>query len=99
MLALANNSNDALALKQLDIQSDELLKLRQALSDTQGDLIIMFDGRLSAAAQTVIAQLPQTLRGEGRRVLLHPLPIYNNSVGAHDMGMSNGSTTRDRNAR
>ena len=27
---------------------------------------------------------------DGRRVLLHPLPLHNNSVGAHDMGMMNG---------
>ena len=53
----------------------------------------MFDGRLSAAAQAVLGQVPHSNRGEGRRVLLHPLPLYNNSVGAHDMGMSNGAMT------
>ena len=48
----------------------------------------MFGGELSAAAQSVVAQLPQRFAGEGRRVLLHPLPLFNNSVGAHDMGMT-----------
>jgi predicted molibdopterin-dependent oxidoreductase YjgC len=47
----------------------------------------MFGGELSAEAQAVIAQVPHVFGGEGRRVLLHPLPLYNNSVGAHDMGM------------
>jgi anaerobic selenocysteine-containing dehydrogenase len=54
----------------------------------------MFAGELSAAAQTVVAQLPYSLRGDAdaaRRVLLHPLPLYNNSVGAHDMGLTNGA--------
>jgi len=36
-------------------------------------------------------QLPYALRTEGRRVLLHPLPLYNNSVGAHDMGLAQGA--------
>jgi predicted molibdopterin-dependent oxidoreductase YjgC len=51
----------------------------------------MFTGDLSAAALAVVAQLPYALRAEGRRVLLHPLPLYNNSVGAHDMGLMNGA--------
>jgi predicted molibdopterin-dependent oxidoreductase YjgC len=53
-------------------------------------LVIVFAGELSAAAQAVVAQLPYAFRAEGRRVLLHPLPLYNNSVGAHDMGMTAG---------
>jgi predicted molibdopterin-dependent oxidoreductase YjgC len=50
----------------------------------------MFGGELSAEAQAVIAQIPYALPADGRRVLLHPLPLYNNSVGAHDMGMMGG---------
>jgi predicted molibdopterin-dependent oxidoreductase YjgC len=38
----------------------------------------------------VIAQLPFALRADARRVLLHPLPLYNNSFGVHDMGLMNG---------
>jgi anaerobic selenocysteine-containing dehydrogenase len=33
----------------------------------------------------VVAQFPYLFGGEGRRVLLHPLPLFNNSVGAYDM--------------
>ena len=92
VLALANNSNDALAAQKLGIEVNELQTLRQTIAETQGDLVIMFAGELSAAAQAVVAQLPYALRGDnGRRVLLHPLPLYNNSVGAHDMGMMNGA--------
>jgi predicted molibdopterin-dependent oxidoreductase YjgC len=47
----------------------------------------MFSAELSAAAQTVLGQLSTAIGGEGRRVLLHPLPLFNNSVGAHDMRM------------
>jgi predicted molibdopterin-dependent oxidoreductase YjgC len=47
----------------------------------------MFGHEISAAARAVVAQLPQSFAGDGRRVLLHPLPFYNNSIGAHDMGM------------
>ena len=42
---------------------------------------------LSSAAQAIIAQLPQSFAAEGRRFLFHPLPFFNNSIGAHDMGM------------
>jgi len=93
VLALANNSNDALTLQKLGIQTNELQFLRETIAETQGDLVIMFPGELSAVAQAVVAQLPYALRGDndGRRVLLHPLPLYNNSIGAHDMGLMNGA--------
>jgi NADH-quinone oxidoreductase subunit G len=93
VLALANSANDALALQKLGIETNELQSLRQAIAETRGDLIIMFTAELNAAAQAVVAQLPYALRGDndGRRVLLHPLPLYNNSVGAHDMGLMNGA--------
>lgn len=91
VLALASKANEALALGRLGVESDELQALGQAIAEIQGDLVIMFTDELSAAAQAVIAQLPYAFRGEGRRVLLHPLPLYNNSVGAHDMGLMNGA--------
>jgi len=53
----------------------------------------MFGHEVSLEAQAIIAQLPQTFAADGRRVLLHPLPFYNNSIGAHDMGMMSGAMT------
>ncbi|HEV7798042.1 MAG TPA: molybdopterin-dependent oxidoreductase [Pyrinomonadaceae bacterium] len=90
VLALASKANEALALAKLGIEANELQTLGQTIVETQGDLVIVFAGELSAAAQAVVAQLPYAFRAEGRRVLLHPLPLYNNSVGAHDMGMTGG---------
>ena len=49
----------------------------------------MFGREVSPAAQVLIAQTPHGLAGEGRRVLLHPLPLFNNSVGAYDMAGGN----------
>src|SRR5262249_61953169 len=46
---------------------------------------MIFGGELSPAARAVVAQLPYAFGGDQRRVLLHPLPLYNNSAGAHDM--------------
>ncbi len=91
VLAIGGDEDDRIARK-LGVEEAALQTLRQTLSEAQGDLIFMFGGELSAEAQIVMAQLPQTLAAEGRRVLLHPLPLYNNSVGAHDMGMMNGAT-------
>jgi NADH-quinone oxidoreductase subunit G len=91
VLALADKTCDALAARKLGIDTRELDAARQTISDTAGDLIIMFAGELSAAAQAVVAQLPHSIASENCRVLLHPLPLFNNSVGAHDTGMMSGA--------
>ena len=91
VLAVADPANNALAALKLGIEASEIEQLRQTISATQGDTVIMFGGELSAEAQALVAQFPYLLGGEGRRVLLHPLPLFNNSVGAHDMGMLNGA--------
>jgi NADH-quinone oxidoreductase subunit G len=90
VLALASNSDNVIAAEKLGVDAGEIQSLKQLITETQGDLVVMFSTELSATAQTVLAQLPYALRSDGRRVLLHPLPLYNNSVGAHDMGLANG---------
>jgi NADH-quinone oxidoreductase subunit G len=85
VLALANAGDSQLAARKMAVEDSELDAARKAISETEGDVVIMFGGELSAEAQAVAAQLPHSFAGEGRRLLLHPLPLYNNSVGAHDM--------------
>jgi NADH-quinone oxidoreductase subunit G len=92
VLALANKSNSS-GLAKCGIEGEELHTLRQTIDDTEGDVVVMFAGELSAAAQAIVAQLPHSLATDQRRVLLHPLPLYNNSVGAHDMGMMDAELT------
>jgi NADH-quinone oxidoreductase subunit G len=87
VLALADPSQAAFAARKMGAEADEIEKLRETLNETEGDLVIMFGGELSQAGQAIVAQLPYSLTAEGRRVLLHPLPLYNNSIGAHDMGL------------
>jgi NADH-quinone oxidoreductase subunit G len=91
VLALAGEQDDALCARKMGIDSNELKSLRETIAATAGDLVIMFGGEISAAAQAIVAQLPYSLSGEGRRVLLHPLPLFNNSVGAHDMSQETAS--------
>ena len=93
VLALADPDSDATALDKLGIEAAELDQLRRTITETQGDVIIMFGGELSEAAQSILAQLPNDLGGEGRRILFHPLPLFNNSIGAIDMGLSHRSVT------
>ena len=90
VLALQGSANDSLAARKMGVEKSDLETLRQALADAKGDLIIMFGGELNPAAQALVAQLPYTMAGDGRRVLLHPLPLFNNSVGAHDLGLMSG---------
>ncbi len=59
--------------------------VRNALFETTGDVVIVCGSDLSADAQAIIAASAGRFAGEGRRVLLHPLPLYNNSVGAIDI--------------
>src|SRR5438105_3106446 len=85
VLALFNGDDDSLAAQKLGIDTNEIEAARQTINETHGDVVIMFGAELSSEAQAVVAQLPYVLAGEGRRLLLHPLPLFNNSVGAHDM--------------
>jgi NADH-quinone oxidoreductase subunit G len=90
VLALSNQANDQLATRKLGINTNELEQLRKVLNETAGDLVVMFGGELSGAAQAALAQLPLSLAGDNQRVLFHPLPLYNNSIGLHDMGLMDG---------
>jgi NADH-quinone oxidoreductase subunit G len=91
VLALAGKDNDNLAARKMGIEASELESLRSTINETEGDVVIMFGSELSEAAQSVLAQTPHTLGAEGRRVLLHPLPLYNNSIGVHDLGLMDGA--------
>jgi NADH-quinone oxidoreductase subunit G len=84
-LAFANGANDTNAAKKLGIDASELVSMRETINNTEGDLIIMAGSELSPPAQAVIAACAANLGAEDRRVLLHPLPLYNNSVGSVDM--------------
>ena len=92
-LAFANPSSDALAAKKAGIETSEIDAVRQIIADTEGDLIVMFGGELSREAQAVVGQLASVFAADTRRVLFHPLPLFNNSFGAHDMGMMSGAMT------
>ena len=92
LLALLGSGDDALAALKLGVEAAEIEALRRSLSETQGDVVVMFGGELSADAQIALAQLPAALgASEGRRVLFHPLPLFNNSVGVHDIGLMGSS--------
>src|SRR5215510_2004128 len=85
VLALADSGHEEVCARKLGIDNQELASVRRAINETQGDVVMIFGGELSPAARAVVAQLPYAFGGDQRRVLLHPLPLYNNSVGAHDM--------------
>ena len=90
-LALAGEMDDKAAAAKLGIDTSQLEVMRDVFNQTAGDLIIMVGDNVSAEASAVLAQLPLKFAAENRRVLLHPLPLYNNSVGAVDMGMADGT--------
>lgn len=83
-LAFADAMSDDLATK-LGIETADFDAMLQTIGETEGDLVVMFGGDLSEAAQAVLANSLGGYGSESRRVLLHPLPRHNNSVGANDM--------------
>jgi NADH-quinone oxidoreductase subunit G len=85
VLGLTEFAGTGVAAKKMGIEAAEFEAVRKTIDDTQGDVVIMFGGELSAEAQAIVAQFPYLFASESRRVLLHPLPLFNNSVGAYDM--------------
>ncbi|HBR57809.1 MAG TPA: hypothetical protein DEA22_10135 [Blastocatellia bacterium] len=69
----------------MGVDAEEINRFRRVINETAGDLIIIAGSDLSAEAQAAIAASAANFAAENRRVLLHPLPLYNNSVGAVDM--------------
>ncbi len=84
-LAALDPSNDSAAAEKLGVDSGLLGDVRNAIFDTKGDVIVVCGSDVSSSAQAIIAASAGSISGEGRRVLLHPLPLYNNSVGAIDI--------------
>lgn len=85
VLALLDKKNDKNSAKKLGIDKDVLATVRETISATEGDFIIMFGRDLSAEAQAVLANSADKFATDKSRVLFHPLPLYNNSVGANDV--------------
>jgi predicted molibdopterin-dependent oxidoreductase YjgC len=92
VLALASPGDAEAAARKMGVEADEIAKASQLISETAGDIVILFGGELSGEAQAALAQLPAAFGDkEGRRFLLHPLPLFNNSVGVHDLGLMGGA--------
>jgi len=92
VLALVAPGEAEGAAAKLGVAGEDLARASQMVSETEGDVVLMFGGELSAEAQAVLAQMPHAFgEREGRRFLLHPLPLFNNSVGVHDLGLMSGA--------
>ncbi len=76
---------DSAAIRKAGVDAAEIDAIRKTVEATEGDVILVVGGELSANAQAALAGSAAQLGAENRRALLHPLPRYNNSVGAHDM--------------
>jgi NADH dehydrogenase/NADH:ubiquinone oxidoreductase subunit G len=87
VLALADATQEAAAAQKAGIDSAEISTARQLIQETTGDIVIMFGGELSDDARAVIGRFGSAFAKDNSRFLLHPLPLFNNSIGAHDMGM------------
>lgn len=87
VLALADAANDSLSAQKAGIEAAELAAVRDLINGSPGDVVLMFGGEVSDDAKAVVAQIGSRFSKEEHRFLLHPLPLFNNSVGAHDVGM------------
>lgn len=94
VLTFFGGLDDAAAAGKLDIQASELDAFHKIIEQTDGDLVIMAGSELSPEAQAAIAGSAGDFASDAGRVLLHPLPLYNNSVGAVDI-LPNAGTAAD----
>ncbi|HEX8473588.1 MAG TPA: molybdopterin-dependent oxidoreductase [Pyrinomonadaceae bacterium] len=91
-LASGGGQNDELAARKLGVEASVIEDVRRAVNETTGDVVVMFGGELGASAQVTLTQLPFSFgEREGRRFLFHPLPLFNNSIGTHDIGLMGNS--------
>ena len=92
VFALADAANEATAAAKMGVEARQLADVRSLIGEATGDAIVLFGGELSGAAQAVLAaSLPTAFTAsDSRRITFHPLPLYNNSVGVHDIGMMSG---------
>ncbi len=93
VLALADKKNDKDSAKKLGVKKDEIETLRKTISETTGDFVVIFGGDLSSQAQAILANSADSFASKTRKVLFHPLPRHNNSVGANDMMSGKKSLT------
>jgi NADH-quinone oxidoreductase subunit G len=84
-LAFSDEGSIDAASGKMDVERGELEQLARAIAETDGDIIFMVGSDLSPDAQAAIARTAGAYANENCRVLLHPLPLYNNSVGAIDI--------------
>jgi len=92
-LALADSANDELAAQKAGIEATEISALRQLVKDSIGDVVFMFGGELGPDAQAAVRRVGTEMTNQAGRFLVHPLPLFNNSIGAHDMGMMESGVT------
>ncbi|HEY8561874.1 MAG TPA: molybdopterin-dependent oxidoreductase [Pyrinomonadaceae bacterium] len=83
-LAFAGAMTDDLATR-LGIEADEFDQMLKTIGETDGDFVVMFGGDLSEEAQAVLTNAVGGFLSDAGRILIHPLPRHNNSVGANDM--------------
>ncbi len=83
-LGFADKVDDTI-LQKIGAAQSEIDDLLKTIGETEGDFVIILGRDLSPEAQALIANAATNFASDNRRVLLHPLPLYNNSVGANDM--------------
>ncbi len=94
-LHINNGSYDAFVLEftgrgagvfdKLGIERSDLDAALEAIRSTEGDVVVLFGGDISPEGQAVLAASAADFATPQRTVRLHPLPLYNNSVGANDV--------------
>jgi len=85
VLYLFGQMDQSAAAEKLGIDAAQLDGVRETLEATDGDFVIVAGWELSRETQAMIAGSAGMFASDAGRVLLHPLPLYNNSVGAIDV--------------
>jgi hypothetical protein len=84
---------DSLAAQKAGVERNAIART-PGDCDTHGDVVVMFGRELSQRRKPSSLSCSQKFATRDRRILFHPLPLFNNSIGAHDMGMMDAPTSR-----
>jgi NADH-quinone oxidoreductase subunit G len=84
-LALFGDLDTGSAAEKIGVERKALENALSEINSANGDLVIMAGNELDPKLLAYIAAAAHTLSTENRRVLLHPLLLYNNSLGAIDI--------------
>jgi hypothetical protein len=86
VMALADSTNDSLAAQKAGVERARSTPRARRSRTRQGDVVVMFGHELSARHRPSSRSSRRRSPRDGRRILLHPLPFFQQQLSARTTG-------------